>query len=116
MPFYRRIATQVVHPWLFSLVAFRRITDSTNGFRGSGSLSTTRDRHRSAVAQQLSSSEHLFKAIRLGYNVREVPVTKSIPRTSSAHENETYHRLVEHFTAHLPVGIADQEIVNELTN
>ena len=32
MPVYRRIATRV-HPLLFSLVARRRVTESTNGFR-----------------------------------------------------------------------------------
>src|SRR2546423_4677608 len=32
MPLYRRVATRV-HPLLFSAVARKRVTDSTNGFR-----------------------------------------------------------------------------------
>ncbi len=82
MPFYRRIATQVVHPWLFSLVAFRRITDSTNGFRAFR-LSLFDDPRIDIDQPWLNSYELepyiFFKAIRLGYNVREVPVTKIYP-------------------------------------
>ena len=33
MPYYRTVATRLVHPTLFSLIARRWITDSTNGFR-----------------------------------------------------------------------------------
>lgn len=82
MPFYRRIATQIVHPWLFSLVAFRRITDSTNGFRAFR-LSLFDDPRIDIEQSWLSNYELepyiFFKAIRLGYRVREVPVTKIYP-------------------------------------
>ena len=33
MPAYRRVATQVLHPLLLSLLTRQRMTDSTNGFR-----------------------------------------------------------------------------------
>lgn len=82
MPFYRRIATQWVHPWLFSLVTFRRITDSTNGFRAF--RVSLFDDPRINIDQGWLDKYELepyifFKAIRLGYKVREVPVTKIYP-------------------------------------
>lgn len=82
MPFYRRIATQFVHPWLFSLLSFRRITDSTNGFRAFR-LSLVDDPRMDINQDWLDAYELepyiFFKAIRLGYKVREVPVTKIYP-------------------------------------
>ncbi|MHC4607385.1 MAG: glycosyltransferase family 2 protein [Planctomycetota bacterium] len=51
MPFYRQIATRFVHPMIFTFLSGRRITDSTL----------------------------YYKAIRLRYGVREVPVTKIYP-------------------------------------
>jgi dolichol-phosphate mannosyltransferase len=82
MPLYRRLATQFVHPLLFSLVTWRRITDSTNGFRAFR-LSLFDD-PRIRVEQDWLNAYELepyifFKAIRLGYKVREVPVTKIYP-------------------------------------
>ena len=82
MPFYRRIATQVVHPLLFSLVAFRRITDSTNGFRAfrvSLFDDTRIDLDQDWLDQYELEPYIFFKAIRLGYKVTEVPVTKIYP-------------------------------------
>ena len=82
MPFYRRIATQVVHPLLFSLVAFRRITDSTNGFRAvrvSLFDDTRIDLDQDWLDQYELEPYMFFKAIRLGYKVSEVPVTKIYP-------------------------------------
>lgn len=82
MPFYRRIATQIVHPWLFSLAARRRITDSTNGFRAFR-LSLFDDPRINIDQTWLAAYELepyiFFKAIRLGYKVREAPVTKIYP-------------------------------------
>lgn len=81
MPLYRRIATRV-HPLLFSAVARRRVTESTNGFRAI---------HRRVLADprlDLSASwldgyelePYLYlRAIRLGYRTAEVPVTKIYP-------------------------------------
>lgn len=82
MPVYRRFATQFVHPWLFSLVTFRRITDSTNGFRAF--RVSLFDDPRINIDQDWLVMYELepyifFKAIRLGYKVREVPVTKIYP-------------------------------------
>jgi dolichol-phosphate mannosyltransferase len=82
MPFYRRIATQWVHPILFSLVTGRRITDSTNGFRAFR-LSLFDDKRIDITQGWLNAYELepyiFFKAIRLGYRVTEVPVTKIYP-------------------------------------
>jgi dolichol-phosphate mannosyltransferase len=82
MPFYRRIATQFVHPWLFSLVTFRRITDSTNGFRAFR-VTFFNDPGVNLDQPWLDAYELepyiFFKAIRLGYKVLEVPVTKIYP-------------------------------------
>jgi len=82
MPVYRRLATHYVHPLLFSLVARRWITDSTNGFRALR-LSLLED-ERIALDQpwldQYELEPYLFlKTIRLGYKVKEVPVTKVYP-------------------------------------
>ncbi len=82
MPFYRRLATQFVHPLLFSLVTMRRITDSTNGFRAFR-VSLFDDRRIDLDQLWLDNYELepyiFFKAIRLGYHVVEVPVTKIYP-------------------------------------
>jgi dolichol-phosphate mannosyltransferase len=82
MPFYRRLATGFVHPLLFSLAARRRITDSTNGFRAMR-LSLFADPRMDIDQAWLDRYELepyvFFKAIRLGYNVTEIPVTKIYP-------------------------------------
>ncbi len=82
MPRYRRIATQYVHPLLFSLVTRRRITDSTNGFRAF--RLKLLDDARIQIDQPWLTAYELepylfFKAIRLGYKVKEVPVSKIYP-------------------------------------
>jgi dolichol-phosphate mannosyltransferase len=81
MPRYRRLATRL-HPLLFSLVAGRRVTESTNGFRAI---------HRRLLADPRLGLEppwldayelepYLYlRAIRLGYRTVEVPVTKVYP-------------------------------------
>lgn len=82
MPFYRRIATQFVHPLLFSLITRRRITDSTNGFRAFR-LSLFDDARINIHQEWLNAYELepyiFYKAIKLGYKVGEVPVTKIYP-------------------------------------
>lgn len=81
MPAYRKLATRL-HPIAFSLAARKRITDSTNGFRA---MRTTilRDDRIDLDQPWLDEYElepYLFlKAIRLGYKVVEVPVTKTYP-------------------------------------
>ena len=81
MPAYRRLATRI-HPLLFSLVAGRRVTESTNGFRAI---------HRRVIEDPRLDLEQgwldgyelepylYFRAIRLGYRTEEVPVTKVYP-------------------------------------
>jgi len=82
MPFYRRIATQFVHPFFFSLFTGRRVTDSTNGFRAV-SLSLLADPKIDLSQAWLNEYELepylYFKALRLGYKVKEVPVSKIYP-------------------------------------
>ncbi len=82
MPLYRRIATQFVHPLLFSLVSGQWITDSTNGFRAFRLclLDDPRiDLNQNWLNQYELEPYLFFKAIRLGYKVKEVPVTKIYP-------------------------------------
>lgn len=82
MPVYRRLATQFVHPFFFSLVTAKRITDSTNGFRAVR-LSLLKDPRINLGQEWLNEYELepylFFKAIRLGYKVTEVPVSKIYP-------------------------------------
>lgn len=81
MPVYRRIATRL-HPLLFSLVAHQRVTDSTNGFRAVHRR-VLEDPRLDLAASWLDEYElepYLFvRAIRMGYGVQEVPVTKRYP-------------------------------------
>jgi dolichol-phosphate mannosyltransferase len=84
MPVYRKIATRV-HPLLFSLVARRWVTESTNGFRAV---------HRRILEDpaidlnqpwldEYELEPYLFlRAIRCGYAIAEVPVTKVYPPKS----------------------------------
>lgn len=85
MPAYRRVATQVVHPWLFSLATQTRITDSTNGFRAFrlSLFDDPRINLEQAWLDQYELEPYVFfKALTLGYNVKEVPVTKIYPEHS----------------------------------
>lgn len=82
MPAYRRLATQFAHPLLFSLLTGRRITDSTNGFRALRMplLDDPRiDLNQKWLNQYELEPYLFFKAIKLGYKVKEVPVTKIYP-------------------------------------
>lgn len=82
MPIYRRITTQFVHPILFSLVARKRLTDTTNGFR-SIHLGVFDDRQIDIDQPWLDQYEMevylRFKIIRLRYKHGEVPCTKIYP-------------------------------------
>jgi len=84
MPFYRKIATRI-HPLLFSLVAGRRVTESTNGFRAVRRC-VLEDPRLDLDQRWLDEYElepYLYiKAIRLGYRTVEVPVTKIYPPKS----------------------------------
>ena len=81
MPLYRRLATRL-HPLLFSIVARRWVTESTNGFRATR-RSVLEDPRLDLDQSWLDEYElepYLYlKAIRLGYRTAEVPVTKVYP-------------------------------------
>ncbi len=81
MPVYRRLATRL-HPLLFSLVARRWVTESTNGFRAVHRRVLTDGRldlsQRWLDEYELEPYLYLC-AIRLGYRTAEVPVTKIYP-------------------------------------
>jgi len=82
MPFYRLLATKIVHPLIFSFFTRKRVTDSTNGFRAIR-LSIFDDKRINLQQSWLDKYELepyiFFKAIRLGYKVREAPVSKIYP-------------------------------------
>jgi dolichol-phosphate mannosyltransferase len=81
MPLYRRLATRL-HPLLFSLVAGRRVTESTNGFRAVRRvvLEDPRLELDQPWLDEYELEPYLYiKAIRLGYRTAEVPVTKIYP-------------------------------------
>ena len=81
MPAYRQIATRL-HGVLFSMVARRWITESTNGFRAVGKC-VLADRRINLSQDWLREYElepYLYlRTIRLGYRTVEVPVTKIYP-------------------------------------
>ncbi len=84
MPLYRRLAVRV-HPLLFSLVARRWVTESTNGFRAVHRR--VLEDPRIDLSQQWLDEYELepylyLRAIRLGYRTEEVPVTKRYPPRS----------------------------------
>ncbi len=84
MPLYRRFATRL-HPLLFSLAVRKRVSESTNGFRAFRTrlLDDARIRLDQDWLDQYELEPYLyFQAIRLGYDTREVPVTKIYPPKS----------------------------------
>ena len=81
MPFYRKMATRL-HPFLFSLFTGAKVTDSTNGFRAMrlGVFKDTRiNIHQDWLNHYELEPYILFKAIKLGYKFKEVPVIKIYP-------------------------------------
>jgi dolichol-phosphate mannosyltransferase len=81
MPVYRKIATRF-HALLFSLVARRWTTESTNGFRAVHKrvLADTRINLSQAWLRQYELEPYLYlRTIQLGYRTAEVPVTKIYP-------------------------------------
>ncbi len=88
MPLYRMLTTQYIHPWLFSLITGKRITDSTNGFRAVR-VNMFNDRRINLNQPWLDHYElepYLFyKAITCGYKVKEVPVTKIYPKKAEGY-------------------------------
>jgi dolichol-phosphate mannosyltransferase len=81
MPAYRQIATRL-HPLLFSLVARRRVTESTNGFRALRTrvLADPRINLSQDWLRHYELEPYLYlRIIQLGYRTVEVPVTKIYP-------------------------------------
>ena len=81
MPLYRRIATRI-HPFLFSIVARRWVTESTNGFRAIRTrlFSDPRINLEQSWLDEYELEPYLYlRTIRLGYPTAEVPVTKVYP-------------------------------------
>jgi dolichol-phosphate mannosyltransferase len=81
MPAYRQIATRF-HPVLFSLVARRWVTESTNGFRAVRTciLHDRRLDLSQTWLRQYELEPYLYlRSIQLGYRTVEVPVTKIYP-------------------------------------
>jgi dolichol-phosphate mannosyltransferase len=81
MPFYRKVATRV-HPLLFSLVARRWVSESTNGFRAVHRrvLEDPAIDLDQAWLDEYELEPYLYlRAIRCGYRTAEVPVTKVYP-------------------------------------
>jgi dolichol-phosphate mannosyltransferase len=84
MPLYRHIATRL-HPMLFSLTAGKYVSESTNGFRAFRVklLQDPRIRLDQSWLDEYELEPYLYwKAIRLGYQTAEVPVTKIYPPKS----------------------------------
>lgn len=82
MPFWRRVATRHIHPWLFKRAAGRHLSDTTNGFRAIHRrvLEDPRLRLDQRWLDRYELEPYLLaRAIRLGYRVSEVPVTKIYP-------------------------------------
>lgn len=81
MPAYRKVATKL-HPWLFGVVSGQKMTDTTNGFRAA-KVSMLKDPRLELNQRWLDEYELevylLYKAIKLGYRVIEVPATKRYP-------------------------------------
>ena len=81
MPLYRRAATRI-HPLLFSLVAGKWVSESTNGFRAF-TTALFQDKRINIWQEWLNEYElepYLYcKVIKLGYKTTEVPVTKIYP-------------------------------------
>lgn len=81
MPAYRKWATRL-HPWLMSLFAGVRLTESTNGFRALrlSMLDDARIRLSQRWLDGYGLEVYLlFKALKLGYRHCEVPCTKLYP-------------------------------------
>ena len=81
MPVYRRLATRA-HPILFSAVARRWVTESTNGFRAVTRRVLTDPRLDLSQSwlDEYELEPYLYlRTIQLGYKTAEVPVTKIYP-------------------------------------
>jgi len=81
MPLYRRVATRV-HPLLFSLVARKRVSESTNGFRAITKkvlVDPNIDLNQPWLNAYDLEPYLYLRVLRLGYPTAEVPVSKVYP-------------------------------------
>jgi dolichol-phosphate mannosyltransferase len=82
MPIYRLVATKYIHPFIFSFFMGKKVTDTTNGFRAID-MHVFEDKNINLEQSWLNRYElepYLFaKVIKLGYKVKEVPVSKIYP-------------------------------------
>ncbi len=82
MPLHRVVATRFIHPVLFSLASGKRITDSTNGFSAISRAvfcDPGIDLAQAWLDGYCLEPYIFFKAIKLGYRVTEVGVSKIYP-------------------------------------
>jgi len=81
MPIYRLFATRL-HPILFSIITRKWVTESTNGFRAF-KTSIFKDKRINIWQSWLDKYELepflYYKIIKLGYKIKEVPVSKIYP-------------------------------------
>ena len=81
MPLYRKFATRL-HPWLLSLAAGKKLTETTNGFRAIrlSCLADPRiDLSQAWLDGYALEVYLLYKMIAVGYRHTEVPCTKIYP-------------------------------------
>jgi dolichol-phosphate mannosyltransferase len=78
MPLFRRVTTKL-YSWIFRLATGAQITDATNGYRAFRA-DLLRDPRIELLQEWLDTYELepylVYKAVRLGYRVVEVPVSK----------------------------------------
>jgi dolichol-phosphate mannosyltransferase len=82
-PRYRELAIQLIHAPLISLAAMRRLTDTTNSFRGysAGFLGDPRVRPFRDIFVSYNLPYYLLvRACRLGFRVTEIPVNRRYPK------------------------------------
>ncbi len=90
MPFHR-VWGIPVFTFLFSLAVGRKITDATNGFRAfrrSLAEDPRIDLHQEWLEGYPLETYLFLQAIRLGYQVEEVPITKTYPHSKTGYTKQ----------------------------
>jgi|SRR5215469_619572 len=105
MPVYRKLATRI-HPFLVSVICWKKVTESTNGYRAL-KVSVLTDPRIILSAAWLDGYQLevylLLKLIKLAYQVKEVPVTKLYP--SKAIGNTKMRPLIDWWNMLSPIVI-----------
>jgi dolichol-phosphate mannosyltransferase len=81
-PLYRVFATKFVHPWVVWLTTGRKLTDTSTGFRAIRTLffQDPQVRHEQDWLEEYDCEMYImYKAVRLGYKIAEVPASKIYP-------------------------------------